>query len=171
MIIKIARTGRAMTSFARHFDKSPQSQTDWLQSCPPVASFHRRPPINSASAVWLNRIQHEPSFPFGQFSAKFVPWKELECMAKPCYIRPLDESKLRFFFHQKFTKSSVYVHVWRSDRGYGTLTTPFFDWHLVAFRERYSRSSRKVVWNRAEILMFWAAKFFGGARKFLTHFL
>ena len=45
----------------------------------------------------------------------------------------------------------------------GNFTTPFSDWrYLVAFRRRYSRSSRAVVWNSAKLYWcFWAAKNFG----------
>jgi len=43
--------------------------------------------------------------------------------------------------------------------GVSVVCKPFSDWwYLVAFR-RYSRSSREVVRNRAEIACFWAAKF------------
>ena len=68
---------------------------------------------------------------------------------------------------------TVFRRLWiKVDRIIRSFATPFSDWrYLVAFR-RYSRSSREVVRNRAEIWCFGAAKLGRGVRspKCLTEF-
>jgi len=96
----------------------------------------------------------------------FQPFQKASPLSTPLESKDWYERPKKFILGRSEFQSFISQFVIKVKKNIctcGNFTTPFSDWrYLVAFRRRYSRSSRAVVWNSAKLYWcFWAAKNFG----------